>query len=100
MRILFGVIAGVSLSAVTGLSEEKSVSAIPDAVGQILSNRCYECHDELSAEGDIMLDQVEIDWSDRASIEQWHKAINVVTHEHYDREFAEENAGRANLCGS
>jgi len=75
------IITAASFLPVTAIAEEQTVSALPAPVQEILVKRCFECHDDLTAKGGVMLDQGEIDWSDPQHADQWRKAYQVVTYE-------------------
>ena len=46
-------------------------TVIPDAQLDVVFKYCIECHDELTAEGDLNLDVFEIDWSEGEALEHW-----------------------------
>lgn len=60
---------------------EKPVSPIPEAVAEVLEQRCVRCHDADEKKGGINLDLSEIDWNSPESAKIWEKTYNVVAHQ-------------------
>lgn len=51
---------------------------IPEAVQKILSNRCLECHDALTAKSDVNLEHDAIDWAKSDTRGFWEHVFEVV----------------------
>lgn len=62
------VIALPLLFASRGFAEPDT---IPDPQLDVVFNYCIECHDDLTAKGDLNLDIEEIDWSDKEALKHW-----------------------------
>lgn len=72
MRSLFLTLAAGMLPtlAITQPSSN-TATPIPDVPLDIIYNYCIECHDELTAKGDLNLDVFDVDWSDAHAREHW-----------------------------
>lgn len=70
-HFIFILAAGLLPSIVDAKSDATESTPIPDVQLDLIYNYCVECHDELTAKGDLNLDVFEVDWSDAHAREHW-----------------------------
>ena len=67
-------IAGLSL--ISGFSGFCRGNVKPEYLEKFLSNHCYECHGSKEQEGEIRLDNLELDLTNQESIEIWQLVLD------------------------
>ena len=55
-----------------------TATPIPEAPLDIIYSYCIDCHDELTAKGDLNLDVFDVDWSDAHAREHWTKVYTRI----------------------
>ncbi len=69
MRIIQWPFLAFSLAVAMGLSVQGA--EMPEAVGVLISQTCFDCHDETYAENDLALDSLSFDLDDRPLRNRW-----------------------------
>lgn len=59
-------------------AEEHPQDKLPPAIVQFLENNCYECHDSFDQEGELDLETLEFDPSNRSSLKRWSYILDRV----------------------
>lgn len=67
-----------SLSALFTLLTAGAFAAPPAAITSFLDTHCYECHDDLTTEGDLNLLDLDFDMSDPGALRQWIDVLDRV----------------------
>ena len=60
------------------ISGSLSAKPIPEAIQDLLSNYCLDCHDEDTQKGEILLEYDAIDWKSKDNLLLWERVLNAV----------------------
>lgn len=74
---MFRFLTVLLLTPIVGGAEPTEV---PEAIQEILYQRCFECHDADSEKGDVNLDRNSIDWGNLHDMDLWLRVYDALDH--------------------
>ena len=77
---LFIIVSLLASSVYALHAKEHPQAALTPAIVTFLENHCYDCHDSFDQEGELDLETLPFDTSDRASLSRWSYILDRVHH--------------------